>query len=82
MSNQVRTQNFSLGGGGSRADAEAVYDFFYFKNDVIKIMSEAQHNTVCTCIYIHTNITAPSMTQSQSPIFLVFYILLIYFSKF
>jgi hypothetical protein len=32
---QVRTQNFSLGGGG--ADIEVIYNLFDFKNDVVKI---------------------------------------------
>jgi hypothetical protein len=38
-----------------------------------------QHNTVCDCIYIHTNITTHSMTQLQCSVFFFFLILLIYF---
>jgi hypothetical protein len=45
---------------------------FDFKNYVIKIALHVQHNTVCNCIYIHANITTCSVTQSQSPVFLFF----------
>jgi hypothetical protein len=42
-----------------------------FKNYVIKIMS-VQHNNVCNCIYIRTNITTCSMTQSLFTVLLFF----------
>jgi hypothetical protein len=38
-----------------------------------------QHNTVCNCIYIHTNIATCSMTQSHCPIFLVFNFINLFF---
>jgi hypothetical protein len=72
---QVHTQNFSFGGGGRGAEPEAIYNLcLIFKSCVIKIMSQVQHNTVCNCIYIHTNITTRPITQSQCPIFLFFFI--------
>jgi hypothetical protein len=68
---------FFLGGGGV-ADPKATCNLFLFKNYIIKIVY-LQHNAVCNCIYIHTNIITCSMSQSQCPIFLFFNFINLFF---
>jgi hypothetical protein len=54
---------FLWGGGG--ADPEATNNLCDFKNYVVKIMLQVQHNTACNCIYIHASKTKCFMTQPQ-----------------
>jgi hypothetical protein len=42
-------------------------------------MLQVQRNTACNCIYIHTNITTCSVTQSQCPAFLFFNFINLFF---
>jgi hypothetical protein len=42
-------------------------------------MLQAQHNIVRHCVYMHTNITTCSVTQSQCPVFLFFNFINLFF---
>jgi hypothetical protein len=64
---QARTQNFSLGNGGT--DPEAIYKFslilkLYYKSHVIHV-NVTQHCLLLHLYKLHINITTCSMTHSS-----------------
>ena len=68
---QVRTQNISLRGVGG-TDPDAIYNLCLILKFTLRKSCHKYNITVCNCIYIHTNITTCSVTQSLCPILLFF----------
>jgi hypothetical protein len=60
ISNSVQ---WSGKGGGRGADPEYVYNLFYKLRTKVHIININVHNTVCYCIYTHTNTTTCSITR-------------------
>jgi hypothetical protein len=78
--NNVRIQNFSLGGRGGWPWSYIEF-MFDFNTYVIKIMLWVQHNTVCNCIYLH-KISLHVRWLNNGVLTSCFLNLIIYFSKF
>jgi hypothetical protein len=66
---------------GRGADPEAVYNLCLILKIVLWKSCCKYNITLCNCVYIHTNITACTITQSPRPVVFSFLTLLFYFSK-